>query len=139
MPAYEPYSLLAGRILLSVIYIFSGIGKLADPSGTIQEIADAALPLPAVAYAIAVVCEIVGGLNVLVGFHARFAASVLTLYTLAAALMFHTHFADPDQMIHFLKNLAIAGGFLCLATSGAGAFSLDAGATGRRLRRVRAR
>ncbi|HTI85424.1 MAG TPA: DoxX family protein [Alphaproteobacteria bacterium] len=139
MPAYQSYSLLVGRILLSVIFIVSGVGKLADPSGTIQDIASTALPLPTVAYAGAVVVEIVGSLNILAGFRTRFSAAVLTVYTLAAALMFHNHFADPDQMIHFMKNVAMAGGFLCLVASGPGTLSLDAFATERRVRRAPAR
>ena len=132
MHAYEPVALLAGRILLSAIFLMSGLGKLADPSGTIQGIADAGLPLPALAYAVALVCEIGGGFAVLVGFHARVAAAVLAVFSLAAALSFHTQFADPNQMIHFMKNVAIAGGLLQVAAFGGGRFSLD----GWRARRV---
>lgn len=135
MHAYEPVALLAGRMLLSVIFLISGVGKLADPSGTMREIEGAGLPLPALAYAVALVCEIGGGIAVLVGFRARLAAAVLTVYTLAAALGFHTHFADPNQMIHFMKNVSIAGGFLLLVAHGAGRWSLDA-RLGQRTRRA---
>ncbi|MGE5538797.1 MAG: DoxX family protein [Gemmatimonas sp.] len=135
----QPYAVVAGRILLSLIFLVSGVGKLADPSGTIQSIAAAGLPLPAAAYAVAVLCELGGGLAVLVGYHARLAAAIMAAFTIAAALMFHNDLADPDQMVHFLKNLAIAGGFLCIVAFGAGALSLDELSLERRARRAVAR
>lgn len=124
--ACQSYAAVGGRILLSVMFLLSGFGKLADRTGTIQYIESAGLPFPSLAYLVSLVCEIGGGLAILVGFKARWAAAVLFVFTLAAGLSFHAHFNDQDQTIHFLKNLAIAGGFLYVVAFGAGCFSLDA-------------
>jgi putative oxidoreductase len=115
-----------GRALLSAIFLLSVIGKLQAPAATIGYIASAGLPLPPVAYALAVLIELVGGLALLVGFRTRTAAGALAIYSLVAAVGFHSNFADLNQFIHFLKNAAIAGGLLQVVAFGAGAWSLDA-------------
>jgi putative oxidoreductase len=79
-----------------------------------------------VSYAIALVVEVGGGLLLLLGYRTRLAALGLAIFSVAAAVGFHHNFADQNQMIHFLKNLAIAGGLLQVVTFGAGGFSLDA-------------
>jgi putative oxidoreductase len=124
-PALQGSLALIGRLLLAAMFILSGFGKLGDPSGTIGYIASAGLPLPPVAYAIALVVEIGAGILLVLGYQARWVALVLAAFTLASAIGFHTDFADQNQMIHFMKNLAITGGFLQIAAFGAGAFSLD--------------
>jgi putative oxidoreductase len=125
MTSYEPYAALAGRLLLSLIFIISGFEKLGNYSGTLQEIQSAGLPIPTIAYIVAVVVEVAGGLAILVGFKARWVGAAMCLYTLAAALSFHAHFGDQNQTIHFMKNVAIAGGFLYVVAFGAGAISVD--------------
>lgn len=125
MTALTRYAPFLGRILIAVIFLFSGFGKIADPIGTQGYIAAAGLPLPLVAYVIAVLVEAGGGLLLLVGYQTRLAALALAIFSVAAALGFHHDFADQNQMIHFLKNLAIAGGLLQVVAFGAGAFSLD--------------
>ncbi|HSS71723.1 MAG TPA: DoxX family protein [Casimicrobiaceae bacterium] len=117
---------LVGRALLSAIFLLSVIGKLQAPAATIGYIASVGMPAPPVAYALAVLIELVGGLALLVGFRTRIAAGALALYSLAAAVGFHSNFADLNQFIHFLKNVAIAGGMLQVVAFGAGAWSLDA-------------
>ena len=124
-PALQSSLALIGRLLLAAMFILSGFGKLGDPSGTIGYIASAGLPLPPVAYAIALVVEIGAGILLVLGYQARWVALILAAFTLASAIGFHTDFADQNQMIHFMKNLAITGGFLQIAAFGAGAFSLD--------------
>ncbi|MBB4184654.1 putative oxidoreductase [Sinorhizobium terangae] len=114
-----------GRLLLAAIFLSSGFEKLADPAGTIEYIRAANLPLPTVAYAIALVVELGGSILLVLGYQTRLAALAMAVFTLASALGFHTNFADQNQMIHFMKNLAITGGFLQIAAFGAGAFSLD--------------
>lgn len=114
-----------GRILLAAIFILSGLGKLADPNGTIGYIASAGLPLPMLAYVVALAVEVGGGVLLLLGFQARIAALVLAGFTLLAGFGFHLNFADQNQMVHFLKNLAIAGGLLQVFVYGPGTFSLD--------------
>lgn len=119
-----------GRILIAVIFILSGVGKLGAPAATQGYIASVGLPLPLLGYGLAVLVELGGGLLLLVGFRTRAVAAVLALFTLAAALFFHSHLADQNQFIHFVKNLMIVGGLLQLVAFGATALSLDA----RRLR-----
>lgn len=121
---------LLGRIGLSVIFILSGIGKIAAFAGTQQYMASAGVPgflLPLV-----ILVEVGGGLFILAGAFTRATAVMLALFTLAAGLLFHANVADQNQFIHLLKNIAIAGGFLTLAAHGAGPLSVDA------LRRKRA-
>jgi putative oxidoreductase len=120
------YPALAGRILIAVPFLLSGVGKIAAPAMTQGYIAAVGLPLPAVAYAIAIAAEVGGGLLLLLGYKTRAIAAAMAVFTLATALGFHTHFADQNQMIHFLKNLMIMGGLLQVAAFGAGRFSLDA-------------
>ncbi|HEY4343504.1 MAG TPA: DoxX family protein [Parvibaculum sp.] len=114
-----------GRLLLAVLFLLAGFGKVMDPAGTIGYIASHGLPLPQVGYAIALATEIGGGLLILVGYKTRLVAAVMAAFTIATAIFFHNDFADQAQMTNFLKNLAIAGGFLQLVAHGAGAFSID--------------
>jgi putative oxidoreductase len=116
----------AGRFLIAMLFIMSGLSKIATPAAIIGYMASAGLPFPAVGYVIAVVAEIGGGLLLLTGFHARISAAVLAAFTIVAALAFHRDFADQNHLIHFLKNVAITGGLLQVAAFGAGRFSLDA-------------
>lgn len=116
----------AGRVLLALLFLVSGLSKLGAAEATQGYIASAGLPLPALVYALTLAVEVGGGLLLLVGFHAKPVAGVLALFTVAAAVFFHHNFADQNQAIHFMKNLAIAGGLLQIAASGAGRVSLDA-------------
>ena len=123
MPMNTLYSLL-GRFGLSAIFILSGIGKIAGYAGTQQYMASAGVPgglLPLV-----ILIEIGGGVAVLAGAGIRWVAPLMALFTIAAALLFHSQLADQMQFINFMKNVAIAGGFLLLAAQGAGAWSIDA-------------
>ena len=117
--------LLVARILLAIIFIMSGFGKLTDIAGTASYFTGYGLPMPTATAVIVGLIELLGGLAVLVGFQTRIAAWVLAIFAVASALVAHTDFADQMQMINFMKNLAIAGGFLALAVEGAGSISLD--------------
>ena len=88
-------------------------------------IAAAGLPVPPLAFAVAVAVELGGGLLLVAGYRARPVAAALAVFSLAAAVSFHNNFADPNQMIHFLKDVMMAGGLLQIAAFGAGALSLD--------------
>jgi putative oxidoreductase len=116
----------AGRLLLAILFLLSGLSKLAAPAATIGYIASAGLPFPFLGYVIALGVELGGGLLLLTGFHARIAAAIMAVFTIAAGLAFHNNFADQNEMIHFLKNVALAGGLLQVVAFGAGPFSLDA-------------
>ncbi|MER8844499.1 DoxX family protein [Mesorhizobium australicum] len=119
-----------GRLLLAILFILSGLGKLAAPEAMQGYIASVGLPLPMLSYLLAIVVEVCGGLLLLVGYQTRIASLALGAFTLVAAVFFHGNFADQNQMIHFLKSIAIIGGLLQVAAFGAGGLSLDA----RRLR-----
>jgi putative oxidoreductase len=116
---------LVGRFLLAAIFVISGLTKAADPGGTIGYIASAGLPLPQVAFAGAVFVETVGGILLVVGFQTRIVAAVLAIFTLAAAFSFHFDLADQNQFIHFMKNVALAGGMLQVIAFGPGRYSFD--------------
>jgi putative oxidoreductase len=119
-----------GRFLIGLLFLLSGVGKIAAPAATQGYIASVGFPLPAIVYALTIVIEIGGSLLLIAGYQARIAAAVLAAFTLAAALAFHNNLADQNQMIHFFKNIAIIGGLFQVVAFGAGSFSLDA----RRLR-----
>src|SRR6266436_4084776 len=102
--SFTRYLPALGRLLIAVIFVMSGLGKLADPAGTKAYIVSAGLPFPDLAYFIAIAVELGGGLLLIVGYQTRIAAVVLAVFTVAAAIGFHRDFADQNQMIHFLKN-----------------------------------
>lgn len=126
MSATENGTLLLGRVLLSALFISGGWGKLLAAAATQAAFAQRGLPFPAIAWIVAVVVELGGGLAVLFGLFTRFTAVVLAIWCVATALIAHTNFADRNMEIHFFKNIAICGGFLFVAVLGAGAWSLDA-------------
>ena len=117
---------LAGRILIGAPFLMSGLGKLAAYGATVGYIASVGLPAPPLAFAGSVAVEIGGGLLLMAGLRARLVALVLAAFSIATAVFFHHNFADQNQMIHFLKNVMLAGGLLQIAAFGAGAWSLDA-------------
>src|SRR3984893_9455865 len=124
---YLPF---VGRVLIGLPFAMSGLGKLAAYGPTTAMIGAVGLPLPPLAYAVAVAVELGGGLLLIAGFRARPVAIALVLFSLATAVSFHSNFADQNQMIHFLKNVMLAGGLLQIAAFGAGALSIDNRACG---------
>jgi len=119
----NPSMHLIGRILLALIFIISGVGKLADPAGTAGFMESMGVPGILVWPTLAL--EILGGIALVIGFQTRIAAFALAVFSIAAAVIFHHDFADQMQMIMFLKNLSIAGGLLLLSASGALALGVD--------------
>lgn len=118
-----------GRLMIGLPFALSGVGKLAAFGPTTAMIAAVGLPFPLLAYALAVAIELGGGLLLVAGYQARAVALVLAIFALATALSFHSNFADQNQMIHFLKNVMMAGGLLQIVAFGAGAFSVDSRTT----------
>ena len=114
-----------GRVLIAVLYLTAGFGKIAHPAETQAYIASVGLPLPLLSYFVAVVFEVGGGVLLLIGYQVRWVSLAVAAFTLVAGVLFHNHFSDQNQLIHFLKNIAIIGGLLQIAAYGAGAFSLD--------------
>lgn len=122
---------LVGRLLLAMLFLPAGIGKLTGFAGTVGYIASVGLPMPSMAAAIALIIEIVGSVALITGFGTRIAALILAVFTLVASFFFHAYWAVPaDQQLVtqllFMKNIAVVGGLLTLAAWGAGAWSLDA-------------
>jgi putative oxidoreductase len=114
---------LAGRILLSSLFLVSGIGKLAAYAATAGYMSS--LGVPSALLPIVIATEVLGGIAIIVGWKTRIVAFLLAGFSLLTALVFHSNFADQNQATHFLKNVAIAGGFLLLVVNGAGPLSLD--------------
>lgn len=114
---------LLGRVLIAAIFIQAGWNKIGGYEATQGYMESAGLPgalLPLV-----ILVELGGGLAVLLGFLTRWAALALALFSLASAVLFHYVPDDQQQMINFMKNISIAGGFFILACAGAGRFSVD--------------
>jgi putative oxidoreductase len=126
MQGTENTAALLGRIAMSVIFIHGGWGKLLAPAATRTMLASHHLPMVKLGWILAVVVELGGGLAILLGLFTRAVGLVLAIWCVATALIAHTHFADRNQEIHFMKNMAMMGGFLYVAAFGARAWSLDA-------------
>lgn len=118
------YILLISRVLLSAIFIWSGIGKIFDPTGTRQYMAVHGLPATGLFLVAAIAIELGGGLSLLLGYRSRLGAVLLWLFLIPATLIFHTNFADRMQQIMFMKNLAILGGLLTIYQFGSGRLAI---------------
>ena len=124
-------STLAGRFGLSLIFILSGFAKLGAGYAGTQGYMEA-MGVPGAVLPLVIAAEIGGGLAVLAGGLTRWAALGLAVFSVASAFLFHFDLGDQGQFINFMKNLAIAGGFLVLAAHGAGKFSVDGWLAARR-------
>jgi len=121
----HPYVGAVGRLLIAALFLISGLGKIATPALTQGFIASAGLPFPFLAYLVAIVIEVGCGILLILGYQSRIVASVMAVYTVAAAFGFHRDFADQNVIAHFLKNISITGGLLQVVALGAGTFSVD--------------
>jgi len=114
-----------GRILIGLPFALSGLSKLAAYGETTAMIAAAGLPFPPLAFVVAVAVELGGGLLLVLGYQVRPIAFALAVFSVTAAVSFHSNFADQNQMIHFLKDVMLAGGLLQIVAFGAGAISIE--------------
>ena len=114
---------LVGRIFLSALFLIEGVGKLFTQEQVIMYMED--YSVPSILFIPAVVVEILFPLLLIIGYKTRLAALVMILFTLTVTIIFHTDFSDGMQLIFFLKDLAIAGGFMIIIAYGANKFSLD--------------
>jgi putative oxidoreductase len=129
MNALHRYGPLAARILIALIFILSGFSKIGGFDGTVGYIASKGLPLPQIAAIGAIIIELGGGILLVLGWKARWAAAAMLLFTALAAFLFHNFWAMPpdqaqNQMIHFMKNISMMGGLLYVVIHGSGALSL---------------
>ena len=115
----------AGRVLISLIFLLSGLSKLSAPAMTIGYIESVGLPFPTLAFGVALVVEIIGGAALVLGYQTRLVAAVLAVFSVATAVSFHNDLADLNQFIHFFKNIAMAGGLLNVIAFGGGKLSID--------------
>jgi putative oxidoreductase len=120
------FGILIGRILLVLIFLQAGIGKIENFEGTAQVMASHGIaPYTNFFLVGAIFFELAGSITVILGYFARFGAVLLLIFLIPTTIIFHTNFAEQGQMIHFMKNVSMFGGFLVLFAVGAGRFSLD--------------
>ena len=114
---------ILGRIFLATIFLINGVGKIFYYEGTIQYMEN--FDVPGNLIIPAIIVEILFPILLIIGYQTKFSALILSLFTLTLAVIFHTDFSDQMQLISFLKNIAIAGGFLIIFVRGAGKYSID--------------
>jgi putative oxidoreductase len=119
------FAILIGRILLVLIFLNSGIGKIGNFEGTAKYMASHGMLYANYFLVGAIFFELVGSLTVILGYFTRFGALLLLIFLIPTTLIFHTNFVDPMQKIHFMKNVSMVGGCFILFAAGAGRFSLD--------------
>lgn len=123
MDKFNCYLPLVARVLLALLFLLAGLGKIGDVAGTAGYMSSVGIPgflaWPAIIFEIGV------GVLLIVGWKTRIVALAAAAFCLVTAVLFHNNFADQIQMIMFLKNLSIAGGFLLLTANGAGKFAID--------------
>ena len=130
MDVVRKFGPLVGRILLAVIFVISGFGKIMGFDGTVGYIQSAGLPAAQLGAIMAIVVELGGGILLVLGWKARWAAAILFVFVFCAAIFFHAFWSSPPdhammQQIQFMKNLAIMGGLLYVVVYGSGPLSVD--------------
>ncbi|ELY4376245.1 DoxX family protein [Cronobacter sakazakii] len=123
MKKFEDVGVLVARILMPILFIVSGFGKITGYAGTQQYME--AMGVPGFILPLVILLEFGGGLAILFGFLTRTTALITAVFTLLTAFLFHSNFAEGANSIMFMKNFSIAGGYLLLALMGPGAYSLD--------------
>ena len=114
---------LIGRILLSTLFLIEGIGKISMQEDVIMYMAD--YGVPEILFIPAIILEILFPLLLIIGYRTKWAASVMALFTFTVAIIFHTDFSKGMEMVFFLKDVAIAGGFMIIIVNEPGKISLD--------------
>ena len=114
---------LVGRVLLSTLFLVEGVGKISMQEDVVMYMED--YGVPGILFTPATILEILFPLLLIVGYRTKWIASVLALFTFTVAIIFHTNFSEGMQMMFFLKDIAIAGGFMIIIVNGPGKISLD--------------
>jgi putative oxidoreductase len=125
MEKLKALATLIGRILLVLLFLYSGVGKIGNFEGTAQYMAKYGMPFVNFFLVGAIFLECVGSLTIIFGYFTRFGTLLLIIFLIPTTLIFHTNFTDPMQKIHFMKNVSMFGGLLILLSTGAGRYSLD--------------
>ena len=113
----------AGRVLIAFMFVMSGLNKMNNYSNTVGWME--AMGVPGNLLPLVIVLEVLGGAAIMIGWQTRIAAILFSAFSIMSAAIFHADFSDQNQMIHFMKNVSIAGGFLFLIVNGAGTYALD--------------
>lgn len=129
--SYKSYVSVLGRILLALMFILSGFGKLTNITGTAGFVASGGIPFPTLVAVLVGAFELLGGIALVVGFQTRLVGLLMALFTIAASIVFHAYWAVPVEQkmvtqLLFMKNMSVAGGMLLLSALGAGPLSIDA-------------
>ena len=119
----EILSAPVGRVFIALIFVMSGLNKMGNYANTAGWMD--AMGVPGGLLPVVIVLEVLGGLAIIIGWQTRIASFLLAGFCLLSALLFHNNLGDQNEMIQFMKNVAMAGGFLFLTAHGAGKFSLD--------------
>lgn len=127
---YENALNLVGRLLIVALFLPAGLSKIAGFEGTVGYFTSLGMSAPTLGVIVAIITEVLGGIALLVGFQTRIVAVLLAVFTLAASITGHAFWAAPADaafiaQLLFFKNIAVIGGLLVLASSGAGKFSID--------------
>jgi len=125
MERWKALTALVGRILLVLIFVNSGIGKIDNFTDTAQYMAKFGMSFTAFFLGGAIFLELVGSISVILGYFTRLGALLLIIFLVPTTLIFHTDFADQAQIIQFMKNVSMLGGCFILLSTGAGRLSLD--------------
>ena len=123
MNKLQAFTAPAGRFFLAMMFVMSGLNKIgayANTQGYME-----AMGVPGGLLPLVIALEVLGGLAIMLGWQARLSALALAGFSVLSAILFHADFSDQMQMMMFMKNITIAGGFLMIVANGAGAYSLD--------------
>ncbi|PHM62921.1 DoxX family protein [Xenorhabdus ishibashii] len=124
MKKFEDSGLLVSRILISVLFIIAGYGKLGDAYAGTKEFMEA-MQVPGILLPLTILLELGGGIAVMLGLLTRTTAVFTFIFCILTALLFHSDFSNGMNMTMFLKNFSIGAGYLLLAMMGPGRFSID--------------
>ena len=114
---------LIGRIFISLLFLLNGYFKIQNYDGTLDWMES--FGIPGIFLTPAIILEIAAPILIIIGYKTKFAAALLSLFCLTTALIFHTDFSNQMQITSFLKNIALAGGFLFIVVNGSKKFSFD--------------
>ena len=123
MSQLQTYAAPVGRVFIALIFVLFGVTKISTYAATAGWMDAMGVPSALLPFVIAL--EILGGLAIIIGWQTRWVALALAGFSILSALIFHSNLADQAEFTNFIKNVAIAGGFLFLVANGAGAYSLD--------------
>lgn len=123
MNTLQVFAAPLGRFLIAIIFFMSGVTKITQYAGT-QGYMEA-MGVPGALLPLVIIAEVIGGAAIIIGWKTRYAAIALAGFSVLAAVLFHSDFSNQAEMISFMKNLAIAGGFLMIFANGPGSYALD--------------